>query len=353
MVLKVHVLFEHSADFRPHGCSHIRLLLPLTYPSNAEAFVLSQGTSYASADVVIVERMWKWNISLSMAEELVERIRRNNACLIYTLDDNLLDLSPEEPLQKGFTTEQLMAMRYFAREADGIIVSTEGLKERLSRLNNKIVVVPNALDERLVKDRELSSKTANGDHGRKAIGYMGTYTHDADLMMVLQPLREVLRKHSDTWELQLIGGIADSAILQAFYDLPIRVLNVGKNGEYPDFMRWMAQTVQWDLAIAPLEDSPFTRCKSDIKFLDYSVLGIPSIYSQVTPYEKTVRHLETGYLAHNHPEAWGEAFEFLLSDDSLRQKLARQAQDFVVSTRTLEHCAHNWRHAILSIANEE
>lgn len=351
MGLKVRVLFEHSGDFRPHGCSHIRLLLPLTYPSNAEAFALSHGTGYASADVVIVERMWKWNISSSMAEALVERIRKDNAYLIYTLDDNLLDLTPNEPLQRGFTTEQLMVMRYFAREADGIIVSTEGLKARLSRLNDKIVVVPNALDERLVQDREWSPKTANGDRERKAIGYMGTYTHDADLMAILQPLREILRNHSDTWELQLIGGIADSSIFQAFHDLPVQVLNVGKNGEYPNFMRWMAQTVRWDLAIAPLEDNPFTRCKSDIKFLDYSALGIPGIYSQVKPYEKTVRHLETGYLANNHPEAWSEAFDRLLSDDSLRQKLARQARDYVVSSRTLKHCARNWRDAILSIVN--
>lgn len=122
MVLKIHVLFEHSADLRPHGCSHIRLLLPLTHPANEEAFILSHGTSYRSADVVIVERMWKSNISLNMAEELIDRIRRDNARFVYTIDDNLLDLKPEEPLREGFTTEQLMAMRYFAREADGIIV---------------------------------------------------------------------------------------------------------------------------------------------------------------------------------------------------------------------------------------
>ncbi len=348
MVLKVHVLFEHSADLRPHGCSHIRLLLPLTHPANEEAFILSHGTSYRSADVVIVERMWKSNISLNMAEELIDRIRRDNARFVYTIDDNLLDLKPEEPLREGFSTEQLMAMRYFAREADGIIVSTDGLKERLARLNKNIFVVPNALDERLVEDA-LGRKSATANNGRKVIGYMGTYTHDADLMMILQALRETLRKHPDTLELQLIGGIADSGVMQAFNGLPIKVLKVGSNGEYPDFMRWMSQTVQWDLAIAPLEDNCFTRCKSDIKFLDYSILGIAGIYSRVTPYEKTVRHLETGYLATNNTQAWVDAFDGLLTDDSLRQKLGMQAQEYVLSTRTLKHCAQNWREAIQAI----
>lgn len=209
-------------------------------------------------------------------------------------------------------------------------------------------MVPNALDERLVEEA-LGRKSATANNGRKVIGYMGTYTHDADLMMILQALRETLRKHLDTLELQLIGGIADSAVMQAFNGLPIKVLKVGTNGEYPDFMRWMSQTVQWDLAIAPLEDNCFTRCKSDIKFLDYSILGIAGIYSRVTPYEKTVRHLETGYLATNNTQAWVDAFDGLLTDDSLRQKLGIQAQKYVLSTRTLRHCAQNWRDAIQAI----
>ncbi|MCV3216724.1 glycosyltransferase [Plectonema radiosum NIES-515] len=350
-MLKVHVLFEHSANMHPHGSSHIRLLLPLTHQSNAEAFILSHSTIYSSADVVIVERMWKPNVSLKLAEDLVEQVRKDKACLIYTIDDNLLDLKPEEPNRYQFTTEQLMAVRYFAREADGIIVSTDCLKDRLNRFNNNIIVVPNALDERLLEDRLEPPKSGTANKP-KVIGYMGTYTHDADLMMILQALRQTLGKHLDTVELQLIGGIGDPTIIEAFNGLPIKVLNIDKNGEYPDFMRWMAQSVQWDLAIAPLEDNIFTRCKSDIKFLDYSILGIPGIYSKVTPYEKTVRHLETGYLASNNPQAWEEAFETLLvDDDTLRQKLATQAEEYVLSSRTLKHCAQNWRDAILSIMN--
>src|SRR5581483_11858752 len=95
------------------------------------------------------------------------------------------------------------------------------------------------------------------------------------------------------------------------------------------------------------------RCKSDIKFLDYSVLGIPGIYSRFVPYERTVRHLETGYLASNDTQSWTEAFERLLTDDSLRLNLAEQAREYVLSNRTLKQCAHQWREAILAIANQQ
>ncbi|MEA5582847.1 glycosyltransferase [Nodularia harveyana UHCC-0300] len=351
-MIKIHVLYEHSQTASPHGSSFIRLLLPLTYPTNQNTFLVSQGTSFQSADVIIVERTWKSNISLSAAEELVRKVRKNGACLIYSIDDNLLDLKFHAILQNELPNEKLMVIRYLAREADGIIVSTHYLKQRLSVLNPNIFVVPNALDERLVESRiSPQPETPNHQNSKKVIGYMGTRSHDDDLMMILQALRTTLKKYSGQLELQLIGSIADISILKAFNGLSVKVIDVAGNDKYPDFMRWMSQNVQWDLAIAPLEDNLFTRCKSDIKFLDYSALAIPGIYSDVPSYQNTIRHLETGYLAENHPQAWIKAFDSLLNDHILRQKLAKQAQEYVLSTRTLKHCAQDWQDAILAIIN--
>lgn len=351
-MIKIHVLYEHSSTKYPHGSSFIRLLLPLTYPTNQDTFLVSQGTSFESADVIIVERTWKSNISLSGAEELVEKVRKNGACLIYSIDDNLLDLKFHAIAENALADEKLMVIRYLAREANGIIVSTHYLQQRLSLLNPHIFVVPNALDERLLESNIVhQGEHTTNKNSKKVIGYMGTRSHDDDIMMILQALRTTLRKYSNKIELQLIGSVADLSILKAFDNLSIKLIDVGANDQYPDFMRWMSQTIKWDLAIAPLEDNLFTRCKSDIKFLDYSALGIPGIYSHVAPYENTISHLETGYLAENNPQAWIEAFDCLLNDHILRQKLAEEAQKYVLSTRTLKHCAQNWQDAILSIVN--
>ncbi|WP_414526888.1 glycosyltransferase [Nodularia chucula] len=347
--ISIHVLYEHSNTTSPHGSSFIRLLLPLTHPTNQETFLVSQGTRFQAADVTIVERTWKSNITLSQAEKLVEKVRRNGTCLIYSIDDNLLDLKFHAIAQNELADEKLMVIRYLAREADGIIVSTHYLQQRLSILNSNIFVVPNALDERLLESSISGESEQQNYQHKTVIGYMGTRSHDDDLMMILQALRTTLRKYSGQIELQLIGSIADVSILKAFHNLSVKVVDVGGNDKYPDFMRWMSQNIKWDLAIAPLEDNLFTRCKSDIKFLDYSALGIPGIYSDVPPYQNTVRHLETGYLAENHSHAWIEAFEILLNDHTLRQKLAKQAQAYVLSTRTLKHCAQDWQDAILAI----
>lgn len=350
--LRVHVVYEYGSDSRPHGCAYIRLMLPLKHPSNEGAMTVTSGENYERADVVMVDRMWRPRITPAAAEALVGRARRDGACVVYSIDDNLLDLHLEGFNQRPLTSEELMVVRYFAREADGIIVTTELLKERLSRLNPNIFVVPNALDENLWG----GDPAAGGEpppNGRKVIGYMGTYTHDADLMMILQPLRAALRAHAGRVELQLIGAVADRAVLEAFDGLPVSLLSVGENGEYPAFARWMVRNVRWDLAIAPLEENAFTRCKSDIKFLDYGAVGVPGIFSRGPVYGGTVRHLETGYLADNNTQSWGEALERMLTDDPLRLKMGTAAREYTFSTRTLRQRASEWREAIFSIVERK
>lgn len=351
-VPSVHLLYEQGRDSRPHGCAHIRLLRPLLHPANQMDLRITHGREYRGADIVIVERTWKYRIPPDEAQRLVQRIRSDRAVFIYTIDDDLLDLPDVAQLSdhRTFTRGEATAVRDYLRQADGVIVSTEALRDRLARMNPRIVVVPNALDERLFTGRGPFLSNARARDGKRTIGFMGTLTHDVDLMMVLQPLREILRRHRGTVEFEIAGVAADRATVDAFQGLPVRILDVGPYADYPLFVRWMIDHIRWDLAIAPLEDNGFNRCKSDIKFLDYSALGIPGMYSRVSAYERTVRHLETGYLADNTPAAWAEGLERLLADDALRERIADAAERFVRETRMLEHCAHAWRDAILDLA---
>jgi processive 1,2-diacylglycerol beta-glucosyltransferase len=345
--LSVHVLFEHGTDLKPYGIAHIRDILPLSHPANSDAIQLTYGLEYARADVVIVERTWKPGIDLAEAEKLVAQVRRDGSRLVFSIDDNLLDLE-QIPLATR------MVLRYFCREADGVLVSTAFLQERLSGLNKSIFVLPNAVDERLFGEAKALAATDDPSEKKIVIGYMGTFTHDSDLMMVYQPLNQVLRRYAGRLEFQLVGGVSNPAVLEAFKGLAFRVLRVPvEDVAYPNFVAWMKKNLDWDLAIAPLEDTRFNLAKSDIKFLDYSALGIPGIYSRVPSYSGTVRHLETGYLVENTPAAWEEALETMLAEDGLREQLAVNARNYVSSSRTLEHCAYQWKEALLAIVSEQ
>jgi glycosyltransferase involved in cell wall biosynthesis len=347
---RVHVLHGFYGAEIPYSCTYIRLLCPLSHPSLAERIELTHGTAEAvpDCDLLVVERhtLWPYERQLDGFVRVLYRCRQRGVPVVYELDDNLLDLRRKEPWETYPGDALRGVVAFLARQADGLIVSTPTLAERLGRLRSDALVVPNALDERLFGSapEPLVSRSST-----VTIGYMGTLTHEADLRMVLAPLRALLRRHAGRVRLELVGGGAEERIASLFEGLPFRMRNLGSEHPYPRFVPWMRQQLRWDVAIAPLEDDAFTRGKSDLKHLDYAALGIPGVFSDVRPYRETVRHRETGLLAANEPRAWAEALEEIVSDGALRVRLAAAATAEVHGSRMLRTNAKRWSDAIETI----
>jgi hypothetical protein len=189
--LHVYILFEQNSDLEPHGCGYIRLLSPLSYPVPSISWNISHGLELPDRhlDAIILERLWIPGISLIIAEQLIRDVHERGATLIYTLDDNLIDLNLDNSDCEFPSHEQRIIACFFSREADGIIVSTETLKKRLQGLNRNIRVVPNALDERLFPYREEPLPVRCKKGGPLRFGYMGTFTHTDDILAIKQHTR--------------------------------------------------------------------------------------------------------------------------------------------------------------------
>jgi glycosyltransferase involved in cell wall biosynthesis len=105
--------------------------------------------------------------------------------------------------------------------------------------------------------------------------------------------------------------------------------------EYPKHL----STMKWDIGIAPLVDSAFTRCKSHIKFLEYSMYKIPTIASRVYPYyvnsygREIIEHEKTGLLV--KPKEWFDALEDLICNADKRKLLGENAHI---------HVKENWQY---------
>jgi hypothetical protein len=174
---------------------------------------------------------------------------------------------------------------------------------------------------------------------------------DAAMPIGRAEARAVGRRRQGRVEIQIVGAIRREEAWAALGDLPVRaVFPQPEEHEYPLFMLWFTSTVRWDVGIGPLRDTPFTRCKSDVKFLDYAAIGVAGAFSRVAPYdgaeEGSPRHLESAYLVENSPEAWEDALETLLGDDELRLHLARGAVRSLRRDRILARRAGEWSAAV-------
>jgi len=110
--------------------------------------------------------------------------------------------------------------------------------------------------------------------------------------------------------------------------------------DYTKFVRYF-QTCDVDIGIAPLSYNLFNKCKSHIKFLEYSISGIPGVYSNIKPYEEIIIGNNNALLASGIQE-WRLALKRLIEDEDLRVKLALEAQATVKESWTLSKNIHEW-----------
>lgn len=356
--MRVHVIHEtDSFKGRPFGSSYIRLIRPLLHRSLHQKIKVSFGNDLLKGnyDCVVVERFWRPDLNLMHAEQLINSIRRTGASLVYTLDDNLLDLNEweEGPI---ISPEKIHAVRLFIREADLVVVSTPNLSQRIKHFSKRTIVIQNAIDDDIffggfdVKSSKTTSSSRFLDCNKISIGFMGTHTHAEDIRFILEPIRSILSKYRNEVSFVVVRGTGNDKLNEALSSFNVGFIDPGIQTEYPNFIRWMRHFCNWDIGVAPLTKSPINLCKSDIKFLDYSALGIAGIYSNIGEYPETISDQAMGIIA-DQPEDWFTALDYLINNSKARDVIRNTTETYIKKNRTLSVCAINWYNALLAAVN--
>jgi len=189
------------------------------------------------------------------------------------------------------------------------------------------MVIRNTFDDETLRTsllaRKLWSRTRD-DLFR--IGYAsGSLTHQRDFMDVAPAVARILRERSDvrlvlfrnadcgtTLDVREFAALAESADSIEWRELvPVRAL--------PN------ELARFDINLAPLEvDNVFCESKSELKYTEAALVGVPTIASPTGPYRHATHGGKTGLLASSGDE-WYEALSRLLDDPALRAELGAAA----------------------------
>jgi len=82
-------------------------------------------------------------------------------------------------------------------------------------------------------------------------------------------------------------------------------------------------------ALAPLEDTPFNRCKGNYKVKTCMALGIPVLTNAVGYNTDLIQHGKTGFFV-DAPETWTETLLLLLRDRSTAERVGAKARKSIV-----------------------
>lgn len=264
-----------------------------------------------------------WVTKMMDGEDVVQHLLADKefvgAKLVLDLDDDPFNIDPNHPNYQHFIDRKGL-YEYFIHEADHIIVATEEIKKVIKHLNSKITVIPNAIDPEIWKVKRKERKD-----GKVRIGWFGSASHLVDTPILMEFMDEILAKYPQV-EFHLAGMTGKD-------NQEGRIFNHAGTKGYQEYPQWVADR-DLDIAIAPLKDTQFNRCKSNIKWLEHSMLKTPMVLSDVSNYS-AVKNYKTGFLAKNKNQ-WIKYLGWLIENEDKRKEIGEAAYNEVMKNWTID-----------------
>ena len=224
--------------------------------------------------------------------------------------------------------------------ADALVVSTQeladlyGAHRRNNGVEERVYVVKNCLDQRI-----WSAPTPALPHpGEVWVGWAGAGSHLSDLVLLEQVVDEILTRHPNVrffWT-----RLPSPHLLRLSKKWGQRCVRAEAWSSIENWADYYT-ALNFDIALAPLDDTRFTRCKSNLKWLEAGILGQPMVASNCGPYARTIRNGQDGFLA-SRPYEWIEYVSALVRSPALRRGMGEAAKRRVLQEFSLDTCAHRW-----------
>lgn len=225
------------------------------------------------------------------------------------------------------------------RMCDYAIGSTRSLAERLKQFSRsgKAFEHHNALGKlHLNAVSEHFSMPAKPDERPLVLFYgSGTLAHKEDFHDILEPaLAEILKRYAGRVELQFVGSYGEFQHLDS-KSKDLRILP-----PVWDFEQYCTLVSGADINLSVLQQTPVTDAKSEIKWMEAAMLGVPSVVSYTATHADVIDHGKTGFLCKTTKD-FVKHISALIDDANLRKKIGQQAQNVVMSDYSLDVMGQN------------
>lgn len=344
-----------------NGCYNVRCLLPLVangWDGDVVSFTgVNEKTPEQQKDAVINSDVIVFHRPENPDKlKLIKHLKELGKKIVFDNDDTYKDneqVKLNQYMDKERVDRGLKAINGVVdeciKEADLVTASTEFLAEEYRKLNPNVVVLPNCVDPFLF-DEPLRNE---GEKVR--IGITGSVGLTSDLD-VLEP---IFRHYENDPRVQLVffslhKKSDQTKLIQEIYVGEYEILNSFKNVEWQPMVPASEyyetlNNLKLDIMIIPRTDTYFNRCKSNLKFLEASMLEIPVIGQAFadgkSPYQGDGDHL----LLAQTQEEWIEQIEKLIASKELRREMGRKAREYVEENYDIEKKAHLWEEAYSKI----
>jgi tetratricopeptide (TPR) repeat protein len=267
-----------------------------------------------SADLLILHLLTEHDLL-----PIIEERKRQGHPTIYELSDNIMALHEGIGIRGWFSDPINLALAFqYMRMADAVQVTGSGLADQFSFINPRMIIFENQMATVGTVGRRTSD--------RVTLGWAGSSGHRRDIEAVSDVIAQVMHAYphvdfacmSDETIYRILSAALPSG--RIIYTPP------GTLDDYLDFLQKL------DIGIAPIQDNPYNRCRSDVKYLEYASRGVVPVLSALTPYKDSVQHGESGFL-YESPEQLLSILSNLTCNADLRDRVSKTAHAYVERCR--------------------
>ncbi len=301
------------------------------------------------ADVICFQRP-----SSRASLDLAKLLKLKGKKIIFDNDDSysgvpLARLGSEKQVE--IAKELNKNLNDFVKMADGVTVSTQILADEYRKLNPNVAVLKNCIDP--LDEYPCKPNTT----GKFRIGFIGSVTSNDDYVHIKEQIKR-LDERGDITIVILGVKFQDGKTMpsmQEDYDFWASMKNVEWHPVVHVTDYYMAvASLALDLAVIPRKDHYFNKCKSNLKFLDMSLLKIPVIAQGfpdgLSPYQGQDEEYMTVV---NDNDTWYNEIIRIKDDYLSFSNLAIKAHDYVLREYSVTNYAQEWQKQIENLCLKE
>lgn len=276
--------------------------------------------------------MYVTPVGTSLFERLVRALARK---LVYDVEDNVMEhvgtvvRDHPNPLLRFLRASA--KYRYLVREADHVVTSSPALNDRCKAVNGDgaCTYISSSVDADRFKP---AYRYSNDDI--VTIGWTGTFSSRPYLDLLRGTLRKLAAERR--FRLRVIGNFD--------YELP---------GVELEVVRWTAEREIEDLhaidiGLYPLPVDDWVSGKSGLKAIQYMMMAIPCVATNVGTTPLIIRDGQNGLLVRSE-EDWLDALKRLLEDPDLRRRLGEAARRDAVAKYSTQAVAAQYHEVLSSV----
>ena len=320
------------------GSGYWRMVFPARYMDKSDIFIdiTAAGVSFDSLleyKTVFVQRTHDWE-----SYYLLERLKNAGKRIVYDIDDDIFNLDRDNPAARVIGRDEQMAAVACMKLADEVTVTTHALQTVIRNATEGVeaTIVPNAINP---DEGWIPTPVTGSQDGFKRIFWQGGETHGEDWEECADAVDAVMCERADV-RLVILGyfpPILWRLIQKPAWKGKVEFLEFKDPETYFQIMKF----VRAEVGLAPLRNTVFNRSKSELKFLEYSMVGMPTVASKVEPYE-VIEHGKTGFLVKSSDE-WYNAIVTCLDDKTKRFPMIQEARNLVREDYDIRKVAEVWR----------